>query len=153
HVAVFRFELAPGFLHQILGFGGESDQEAVAFFATEFGEDVGGGVEFERDAGGGLFDLLRGRVGEVGIGHGGGVDGAGGGLEMFEDAVAHFLRGFDVDDFDARGGREIDGAGDEDNAGAPRGGGLGKRVAHLAAGAVGEITNGVDGFLRGAGGD
>ena len=45
HVAVFRFQFAAGFGDQVFGFGGKADEEAVAFFAAQLGEDVDGRVE------------------------------------------------------------------------------------------------------------
>ena len=74
HVAVLGFQLAARFLLQILGFGGEADQQAVALLAAQFGQDVGRGVEFQRDARGGLLHLLIGDLAQVEIGHGGGLD-------------------------------------------------------------------------------
>ena len=58
HVAVLGLQLAARLLRQVLGLGGEADQQAVALLAAQFGQDIGRGIEFQRDARGGLLDLL-----------------------------------------------------------------------------------------------
>ena len=52
-----------------------------------------------------------------------------------------------------RGGGRCTGPGNQHHAGAARRGGFGQRVAHLAAGAVGDVAHRVERLLRGPGGD
>ena len=88
HVASLGFEFPARFRLQVLGFGGEADQQPVALFAPQFGEDVGRGIEFERDSGGRLLDLLLGNFGQMEIGDGGGFHDDGGRLQVREDRVS-----------------------------------------------------------------
>ena len=54
----FARSLAARFLDQILGFGGEADQQPVALLRPDLGQNIGRGIEFERQPRGGLLHLL-----------------------------------------------------------------------------------------------
>ena len=56
-----RFQLAAGFLDQILGFGREADQQPVALFAAHLGQNIRRRIEFQRQPRRGLLDFLLGR--------------------------------------------------------------------------------------------
>ena len=70
--------LAARLLDQVLGLGGEADQEPVALLAAHLGQDVRRRIEFQREPRGGLLDLLLRRLRDVIVGDGGGLDDDGG---------------------------------------------------------------------------
>ena len=107
HVAVLGFELAAGFLLQILGLGGEADQQAVALLAAQFGQDIGGRIEFQREARGGLLDLLLGHLAQMKIGDRGGFDDDAGARQMLHHRLAHLDGGAHGDHFDAARRRQL----------------------------------------------
>ena len=119
----------------------------------EFGEDIRRGIEFERNARGGLLDLLLrfGRGPE--IGHRGALDHHRRGFQIGEHRIAHFGRGAHVNHFRARRRIQTHRPADQNHVRAAIDGGLRQRVSHLAAGSIGEIADRVERFLRGSGGD
>ncbi len=80
------------------------------------------------------------------VGDGGGLDNHGRLGEMTHYGFAHFGGGPHVDDFDALGLRQRDGSRYQDHACAAGGRSFRQRVAHFAAGAIGEISHRVERF-------
>ncbi len=75
------------------------------------------------------------------------------GRQVLEHLLAHLGGRAHGDHLHAARRRKVHRAGDQDHARAARGGGFGQRVAHLAAGTVGDVAHRVERLLGGAGGD
>ncbi len=71
--------------------------------------------------------------------------------QMLHHLVAHFGRGAHAQQFNAARRRKMYRAGNQNHAGAAGGRGFGERVAHLAAGAIGDVAHRIERLLGGAG--
>src|SRR5581483_540870 len=72
---------------------------------------------------------------------------------MVEHRAPHLLRRADRDQFDAGRSRQVDRTGHEDHTSATAGGCFGDRVSHLSAGAIADVSDGIERFLCWSGGD
>src|ERR1039458_3848528 len=98
-------------------------------------------------------ELFRSDGGHAEVGYGGGADDHGRVGQVLHDGGAHLRGAGDGDEGAAGGRRERSGGGDKDDLRAALAGGFGEGVAHLAAGAVAEKADGVDGLAGASGGD
>jgi len=152
-VGVFGAEFFAGVFGDVIGFGGESYDQEIAFRLGGFGKDVGRGLEAKRHGLFASFYFLRLGFGGTVVGYGGGEDGDRGGAQAVEDGAAHFFGGANVDAFDACGSLEIYGAADDCYFCAATCGGFGYGVAHFTGGAVGQEAHGVEVFAGWTRGD
>ena len=139
---------------QVLGFGGEADQQPVALLAAEFGQDIRRRIEFQRKARRRLLHLLLRHARQMEIGHRRGLDHdrrpAPGSRRPRRASPARCARGITRDPTRRR---QVHRAGDQDHARAASDRSLGQRVAHLAARPIGDEAHRIERLLRGAGGD
>ena len=87
------------------------------------------------------------------VGDSSGLDDDGGLGKKLEHGVAHFFGGFDSRNFGGARRSERGWAADQKYARTTAQRGFGQGVSHAAAGAVGEIADGINLFARGTGGD
>ena len=152
-IRAFAQQLGAAIFLGVLGLRGEADDElAGAAAARDLGKNVLSGRELERERTGALELLLGNGDGAI-VGDGSGLDDERGLVHAFEDGRAHLLGGDDLDDFAMRGRMQRRRPADEDDARAAAVCGLGKRVAHFAAGAVADEADGVERLAGAAGGD
>ena len=98
-----------------------------------------------------LFDLVVSNGGGPVVRHGGSLDQDIGVGDLLPDRVEHVRRGGDVPRLYEGNRVQGDRAGDQDDLGAAQHGLVGNGVAHLARAVVGQIADGIQGLLGGAG--
>ena len=119
---------------------------------AERGEDVDGGLQAHLGHAIGLLELARGHGDRSEVGHRGGHDDDVGTARVRHDGTVHLVRGLDTDHL-GRGGRRPFAGGHQHDLCAASDRLVRQGVTLLAARAVAQVTNRVDGLTGATGGD
>ena len=134
----------------VVGFQGESHQQAAALVRSKLGGDVARAAQGDAHVAVAFLDFgVRNPVGGV-VGHGGAHHGPVGPFESPDRGVVHLGGREHVHSLHARGRRQLRAARDKRHAGPSVGQLPGNGIAHLARGVVRDEPHGVDGFDRGS---
>jgi hypothetical protein len=153
HVGVLALQFALPLGSQILRLRGEANDDPVLLAPPHFRQNIRGRLQFKGQARGRLFHLLIERRGRAIVRHGGhGHEDRCFG-QMFDDLFVHLRGRFHGHDLNSRRCRQMHGSAHHSNLRpAPRRRGR-ERIAHLAAGTVGDHAHRVNRFLCWPGGN
>ena len=152
-VEILRNQLLAGILQNVLGFGGEADDDLRLPSSAKALSGCRESASSSSVIGPLRLIFWPAADFRAIVGDGSGLDDDGGLREQIQDSIAHFFGRFDPRDFRRPGRRERCRSADQQHACTAAQGSFGQGVAHATAGAIGEIAHGIDLFASGAGGD